>query len=101
MSRMKFIMIPQFVSSIFGILVSSMQAFGYSLVPMINSIITVLGFRILWLEAIYPELIRHYGRNIDCLYSCYTISWLLSLLVHSLTFAVIYRKYTRGKIKKL
>lgn len=101
MSRMKYIMIPQFVSSVFGILVSSMQAFGYSLVPMINSTITVLGFRILWLETIYPKLIDHYGRNINCLYSCYTISWLLSLLVHSLTFAIVYRRYKQGKIKKL
>ena len=100
-SRMKFVMIPQFVSSIFGIFISAMQAFGYSLVPMINSILTVLGFRVLWLEVIYPELISRYGRNIDFLYSCYTVSWILTLIVHSVSFAIIYRKYLSGKIKKL
>ena len=68
---------------------------------MISSIITVLGFRVLWLEAIYPELISRYGRNIDFLYSCYTVSWILTLIVHSVSFAIIYKRYRSGKIKRL
>ena len=101
MARMKYLMVPQFVSSVFGIFVNSMQAFGFSFVPMINSIITVLGFRVVWLEWIYPVLIDNYGRNIEYLYLCYTVSWVLSLIVHTLTFIIIYTRYTKGKLKKL
>ncbi len=101
MVRMKYLMIWQFVSSIFGIFVNAMQAFGYSVVPMINSMITVLLFRVVWLEWIYPPLIDNYGRNIKYLYACYTVSWLLSLVVHTVTFAIIYRKYVKGKLKSL
>lgn len=100
MARMKYLMIPQFVSSVFGIFVNSMQAFGFSFIPMINSIITVLGFRVVWLEWIYPVLTNNYGRNIEFLYLCYTVSWILSLIVHSITFAIIYTKYKKDKLKK-
>ena len=98
-SRMKFIMIPQFVSAVYNSLVSAMQAFGYSFVPMINSIITVLAFRVVWLEFVYPPLIEAYGKNIDYLYLCYTCSWLLTFIAHSIMFSIIYTKYKKGKIK--
>lgn len=84
----------------YSIFVSAMQAFGYSIVPMINSIITVLVFRMIWLTYIYPKLdaVNHV---IDNLYICYPISWALTLLAHATMFFIIYVRYKHGKVKRI
>lgn len=97
-SRMLFIVLPYAICMLYNVLVSVMQAFGYSLVPMINSIVTVLGFRLVWMEFIYPVLDAH-NRTINNLYMCYTVSWTLCLIAHFITFTVIYSSYLRGKVK--
>lgn len=99
-SRMKYVCRFYTVAALSNIIVSSLQAFGYSFIPMINSIITVLCFRIFWLEVIYPRLdaIEH---TIDNVYVCFTISWILSLLAHMVMFTIIYSKYRKGKVRKI
>ena len=98
LSRMKFVLLFYVIASTYNIFVNSMQAFGYSFIPMLNSIITVLGFRVLWLELIYPRLdaVRH---TIDNVYMCYTISWSLSFLAHMTMFIIVYIRYKKGKVK--
>ena len=98
--RMKRVLLIMPVAAAMNIFVSSLQAFGYSFIPMMNSIITVLVFRLIWLEFIYPplEAIEH---TIDNVYLCYTVSWILSLLAHATMFTVIYLRYRKGKVKKI
>lgn len=99
-SRMKFVCRFYAVAAISNIIVSSLQAFGYSFIPMMNSIVTVLCFRIFWLEVIYPRLdaIEH---TIDNVYVCFTISWLLSLLAHAVMFTIISLRYRNGKVRRI
>ena len=86
-----------------SVLSSSVQAFGYPSFPMINSIVTVLLFRVVWMSAIYPNL--PFGpdpvRNIFNLYSCYMVSWTLSLIAIAVMFSIVYSRYKKGKIKVL
>lgn len=100
LSRMKFVLLFYVVAAVYNIFVSALQAFGYSFIPMMNSIITVLGFRVLWLELIYPRLdaVKH---TIDNVYMCYTISWTLSLIAHFTMFIIIYTRYRKGKVKSI
>jgi putative MATE family efflux protein len=100
MVRMKYVLLAYGICALYNSFVSSMQAFGYSFIPMINSILTVLVFRVFWLEFIYPPLDAA-NRIIDNLYVCYTISWTLSLIAHSITFAIIYIRYRKGKVKQI
>jgi putative MATE family efflux protein len=97
-SRMKYVLLSFFICITYNVLVSAMQAFGYSFIPMLNSIITVLGFRLVWMWFVYPVLDAA-NRTIDNLYLCYPISWTLSLLAHLTTFLIIYTRYRKGKIK--
>ena len=99
-ARMKYVCRFYAVAAVSNIIVSSLQAFGYSFVPMLNSIITVLCFRIFWLEVIYPRL-DALNHTIENVYVCFTISWLLSLLAHTVMFFIIYTRYKRGKVKQI
>ena len=100
LSRMKFVLLFYVVGATYNVFVSSMQAFGYSFIPMLNSIITVLGFRILWLELIYPRLdaVKH---TIDNVYMCYTFSWALSFIAHFTMFIIVYTRYKKGRVKTI
>ncbi len=98
--RMKYVLLMYPISALFSAFSSSMQAFGYSFVPMMNSIFTVLGFRLVWLEFIYPPLDAA-NRTIANVYMCYSISWLLCLLAHATMFTIIYARYIRGKVKEI
>ncbi len=91
------------MAAINGILSSSIQAFGYPTFPMLNSIVTVLIFRVIWMNLIYTSLPTRPDpvSNIFNLYSCYMVSWTLSLIACTVMFFIIYTRYKRGKIKSL
>ena len=91
------------MAAINSVLSGSIQAFGYPSLPMINSIVTVLLFRVLWMGAIYPNLPVSDDpvSNIFNLYSCYMVSWTLSLIACAIIFFVIYGRYKKGKMKVL
>ena len=82
---------------------SAIQAFGYPTFPMLNSIITVLLFRVVWMSLIYPSLpvVDDPVPNIFNLYSCYMVSWTLSLIAATVMFFVLYTRYKKGKIRSL
>ena len=86
-----------------SVLSSSVQAFGYPSFPMTNSIVTVLLFRVLWMGWIYPNLPVSADpvSNIFNLYSCYMVSWTLSLIAITVMFFIVYTRYKRGKIRVL
>ena len=91
------------MAAINGILSSAIQAFGYPTFPMLNSIVTVLLFRVVWMNLIYTNLPTTADpvSNIFNLYSCYMVSWTLSLITCAGMFFIIYARYKRGKVKVL
>ena len=91
------------MAAVNGILSASIQAFGYPTFPMLNSIVTVLLFRVVWMSLIYPGLpvVDDPVPNIFNLYSCYMVSWTLSLIAVVVMFFILYGRYKKGKIKML
>ncbi len=99
--KMIFVLLPYFIAFLYSTLSASMQAFGYSFVPMINSILCVLGLRVAWMSFIYPALLGTAERSLDTihnLYLCFPVSWVLCLIAHSIAFSIIYSRYKKGKI---
>lgn len=82
---------------------NSVRAFGYTLLPMINSVFTVILFRTVWMNFIYPYMtfVGDPVKDIFNVYECYMFSWTLSLIVQVAIFTVIYRRYMRGKGKEI
>lgn len=88
--RMQYVNAFMWISAINGCVSGSLQAFGYPTFSTLNGVISVLGFRILWMNVFYVK-----NPTIDMLYVCYTISWSISLLVNVILFFFVFKKYRR------
>ena len=76
------------LAALVGCVGSAVQAFGYPAWSTLNNLLSVLGFRIIWMNFVYNK-----APSIDKLYVCYTISWGLTCLIGIVLFVFAYRKY--------
>ena len=88
--RMQYVNAFMWISAINGCIGGALQAFGYPTFSTLNGLVSVLGFRILWMNVFYVR-----NPNIDMLYVCYTISWSINLLINLTLFFFVFRKYRR------
>lgn len=93
MKRLQYVLAFQMIAALNGIFGSAVQAFGHPFLSTIESVITVLAFRVFWMNYIYP----HY-ETIDALLFCFTCSWILHLILISATFAFAFIRYRRHAI---
>lgn len=88
-----------FIMAIDNTLSSSVRAFGNTLLPMLNSVVTVIIFRTIWMNFIYPNMtfVGDPVKDIFNVYECYIISWIMSLLVQTVIFFAVYDRYVKRK----
>ena len=96
MVRMKYVSLFYCIASINGVLSHTIQAFGYPFISTLNSIFSVLIFRIIWMAFVYPVLHTFSG-----LMFCFTVSWSINLLLNIIIFTVIKKRYNNGLCKEL
>ena len=72
---------------------SAVQAYGYPTTTTVNNLVSVLGFRIIWMNFVYNK-----APSIDRLYVCYTISWALTLMINVGMFIYAARKYKQKEV---
>ncbi len=103
MVRLTCLLSIYFVSVSDSIFSFSIRAFGYPILPMINSVVSVILFRVVWMTWIYPVMPTTGDpvKDIFNVYVCYMYSWTLSLIVQALMFAIVYRRYIRGRGKEI
>lgn len=79
---------------IMDVLVGAIRGLGYSVVPMIVSIVGVCGLRLLWLATVFqiPEF-----HKIETVYYSYPISWLITMIVDIICYLCI-RKIAYKKL---
>ena len=80
--------------NVFG---STLQAFGYPTVQTTINLVGIFGFRTLWMQFIYGNILPETVENI---YLCFPIS---IVLVHSVTAALVtfvLLRYRTGKYKE-
>lgn len=90
--RMRYVLAFYFIAGTRVVLDSVLQAFGHSLLSALNGIVTVFLFRIFWMTEVYPLYM-----TIDNLYLCYTVSWILGILVAAVSTAIVFCRYMRGR----
>lgn len=78
---------PYFLCGIMDTLVGSLRGMGYSIFPMITSLLGSCAFRLVWIATYFAA-----HRSIEVLYYSYPLSWTLTLSVHLLTFIYAYSK---------
>ena len=86
MARLKIICTVYALCGVMDVLVGALRGIGYSVVPMIVSLIGACGLRLLWVATIFKIPQYH---NLTTVYLSYPITWTITLTVHAITFAVV------------
>lgn len=83
MVRMNVIMLTHFLCGIMDVMVGGLRGIGYSIMPMIVSLLGACGLRLLWIATVFqiPEF-----HNVVTIYVSYPISWAVTALVHIICY---------------
>lgn len=95
MSRVLHVSLFTFVSATNNVIVHSFHAFGYPMFSSISNIIFTLGLRTVWMRFIYPL-----NPTFDNIMLCFTVSWILNMLLYTAFFAFIFTRYVKKDICK-
>ena len=89
MNRLSVILSTYFLCGIMDVLVGALRGIGYSLLPMVVSLVGSCLLRLLWLATVFQMERFHTTTTV---YLSYPISWAITLSVHAVCFAVLRRK---------
>lgn len=85
--RLELFCLTYFTCGAMDVMVGQMRGMGYSIVPMIVSLVGVCGIRIVWIFTVFKA-----SNSLLTLYMSYPVSWVVTLAVHFGTFLYVYRK---------
>ncbi len=106
MRRVRIICSVYALCGVMDVLVGALRGIGYSIIPMIVSLVGACGLRLLWIATVFKIPEYH---SLSTVYISYPITWTITLAVHAITFALAARKvlkpsqpdigdiYTHGK----
>ncbi|MCI8507251.1 MAG: MATE family efflux transporter [Lachnospiraceae bacterium] len=92
MVRMKMICGTYALCGMMDVMVGILRGLGYSVMPMIVSLIGACGLRILWIFTIFRIPTFH---TTEMLYLSYPISWVITLFVHIVCFLVVRKRFPK------
>ena len=92
MVRLTIIGTMYFLCGMMDVMVGALRGLGYSIAPMIVSLLGACAFRLLWIATVF-QIDRFH--TIETVYFSYPVSWLLTFTAHLVTFLVV-----RKKLKK-
>jgi len=82
--RMKIIFLSYFLCGTMDVMVGSLRGMGYSIMPMIVSLLGACGLRILWIFTVFKMT-----HSPEILYYSYPISWFITTMVHLVCFIFV------------
>lgn len=93
MVRLSIVGIAYPLCGIMDTLVGSLRGMGYSIIPMIVSLLGACGLRILWLLTVFQMDRFH---SIETIYIIYPISWIITALAHMITVMIVKKRIKKG-----
>lgn len=84
--RMLYICTTYFLCGIMDTLVGVIRGLGYSVMPMIVSLLGACAFRVVWIFTVFA-----YNHSLPILYVSYPISWALTATVHFTCLMIIWK----------
>ena len=94
LARMKIIDSTYFLCGLMDVMVGVLRGIGYSVMPMIVSLIGACGTRLLWIATVFRIEQFH---KVETVYVSYTFSWFLTFLAHVICFLAVRKKAVPGK----
>lgn len=90
MVRMQIICLTYFACGIMDVMGGLMRGLGYSVMPMIVSLLGACAFRVIWIYTFFA-----WNPTLLCLYTSYPISWVLTAAAHTVCFVIAMRTMKR------
>lgn len=88
-TRLRFICGTYFLCGMMDVMVGSLRGIGYSILPMIVSLLGACGLRLLWIATVF-QIDRFH--TIQTVYFSYPMSWLLTFVAHVICFCIVFKK---------
>ena len=85
--RLSIICTSYFLCGTMDVVVGSLRGLGYSIMPMLVSLIGACGLRVVWIFTIFK-----WHRSLETLYISYPITWMITFIAHLICYFVIYKK---------
>ncbi len=92
MARLSVIATTYALCGMMDVMVGMLRGLGYSIMPMIVSLIGACGLRILWISTVFQIPEYHSPGTV---YLSYPMSWGITLLVHIICYVVVWRRLKR------
>ena len=89
MVRLSVILSTYFLCGMMDVMVGGLRGIGYSVTPMIVSLIGACGLRLVWISTVFQIPRFHTPRTV---YLSYPASWLVTFCVHVVCFVIFYRR---------
>ena len=97
--RMAYICIPYFICGLMDVTTGALRGLGSSFVPMVVTVLGACGLRIVWIATVFQIPEYH---TLECLYSSYWISWIVTFLIELVLFYIaLHRKERKSKQNSL
>lgn len=90
--RMRVIFKIYFLCGIMDVMVGALRGIGYSIMPMIVSLIGACGIRLLWIATVFQVPEYH---TVKSIYLSYPVSWTITIIAHVVCYILV-----RKKLKK-
>ncbi len=91
--RMQYLCLPYFIDGMMDVMTGILRGMGSSMVPMFITVFNICVFRVVWIYTVW-QLPRFH--TLDMLYVTYPLSWILTFLILTVCYRVI---YDRNKTK--
>lgn len=95
MVRMAIILLPYALCGMMDVVVGVLRGIGYSVGPMVISLLGACGLRLVWIATIFQVPRFH---NISTVYLSYPITWTITLLAQLLLYAHAQKKLKETRI---
>ena len=92
MVRLHYISKVYFLCGIMDVLVGALRGIGYSVLPMVVSLLGACGLRLLWIATVFQIPQFH---KVEVVYLSYAITWIITAGVHFLCYVIVRKKVTR------
>lgn len=86
--RLSIISTMYFLCGLMDVMVGAMRGIGYSILPMIVSLVGACGLRIVWIYTVFVKF-----RTLDILFISYPVTWTITFLSHLVCYYIVTRKY--------
>ncbi len=90
--RLSIICTTYALCGLMDVMVGALRGLGYSIVPMIVSLVGACGFRIVFLSTVFKLETFHY---IEMVYLTYPVSWIMTFSAHVLSYILIKKRINK------